>query len=84
VTIAADAEAKAQIIAAQADAEVAKIGADAAEYQGQKDAAIMSNLGAMLQQYPELVDYYYVTNWNGELPETYLGENAHTIMELGK
>ena len=82
VTIAADAEAKAQIIAAQADAEVAKIGADAAEYQGQKDAAIMSNLGAMLQQYPELVDYYYVTNWNGELPETYLGENAHTIMEL--
>jgi hypothetical protein len=44
----------------------------------------MSNLGAMLQQYPELVDYYYVTNWNGELPETYMGENAHTIMELNK
>ena len=84
VTIAADADAKAQIIAAQADAEVAKIGADAAEYQGQKDAAIMSNLGAMLQKYPELVDYYYVTNWNGELPETYMGENAHTIMELNK
>ena len=84
VTIAADADAKAQIIAAQADAEVAKIGADAAEYQGQKDAAIMSNLGAMLQKYPELVDYYYVTNWNGELPETYMGENAHTIMELTK
>ncbi|MBR6004263.1 MAG: prohibitin family protein, partial [Lachnospiraceae bacterium] len=84
VTIAADAEAKAQIIAAQADAEVAKIGADAAEYQGQKDAAIMSNLGAMLQKYPELVDYYYVTNWDGELPETYMGENAHTIMELTK
>lgn len=84
VTIAADADAQAQIIAAKADAEVAKIGADAAEYQGQKDAAIMSNLGAMLQQYPELVDYYYVTNWNGELPETYMGENAHTIMELNK
>ncbi|MBQ3890870.1 MAG: prohibitin family protein [Lachnospiraceae bacterium] len=84
VTIAADADAQAQIIAAKADAEVAKIGADAAEYQGQKDAAIMSNLGAMLSQYPELVDYYYVTNWNGELPETYMGENAHTIMELNK
>ena len=84
VEIAAEAEAKAQIIAAQADAEIAKIGADAAEYQGQKDAAIMSNLGAMLKQYPELVDYYYVTNWNGELPETYMGENAHTIMELNK
>ena len=84
VEIAAEAEAKAQIIAAQADAEIAKIGADAAEYQGQKDAAIMSNLGAMLQKYPELVDYYYVTNWDGELPETYMGENAHTIMELTK
>ena len=82
VKIAADAEAQAQIIAAQADAEVAKIGADAAEYQGQKDAAIMSNLGAMLQQYPELVDYYYVTGWNGVLPETYLGDNANTIMQL--
>lgn len=84
VKIAADAEAKAQIIAAQADAEVAKIGADAAEYQGQKDAAIMSNLGQMLQQYPELNEYYYVTNWDGKLPETYLGDDANTIMELGK
>ncbi len=84
VKIAADAQAQAQIIAAQADAEVAKIGADAAEYQGLKDAAIMSNLGAMLREYPELVDYYYVTGWNGELPETYLGENANTIMELNK
>ena len=84
VKIAADATAQAQIIAAQADAEVAKIGADAAEYQGQKDAAIMNNLGQMLQQYPQLVDYYYVTGWDGALPETYLGENANTILELNK
>jgi len=84
VKIAAQATADSQIIAAQADAEVAKIGADAAEYQGQKDAAIMSNLGAMLAQYPELVDYYYVTNWDGQLPETYMGENANTIMSLGR
>lgn len=84
VKINADATAQAQIIAAQADAEVAKIGADAAEYQGIKDAAIMSNLGEMLQKYPELIQYYYVTGWDGELPETYLGENANTIMELNK
>ncbi len=84
VKIAAQATADSQIIAAQADAEVAKIGADAAEYQGQKDAAIMSNLGAMLAQYPELVEYYYVTNWDGQLPETYMGENANTIMSLNK
>ena len=44
----------------------------------------MGNLGKMLAEYPELVNYYYVTNWDGELPETYMGENAHTIMELTK
>ena len=82
--IEANAVAQSQIVAAQADAEVAKIGADAAEYQGQKDAAIMSNLGAMLQKYPELVEYYYVTGWDGKLPETYMGENANTIMEVNK
>ena len=83
VKIHAEAQAQAQIIAAQADAEVAKIGADAAEYQGQKDAAIMGNLGKMLAEYPELVNYYYVTNWNGTLPHTYMGsDNVSTIMEL--
>lgn len=82
--IQAQADADAAIIAANNDAEIAKIAADSAEYQGQKDAAIMSNLGAMLAQYPELVDYYYVTNWDGQLPETYMGENANTIMSLGR
>ena len=83
VTIAADAEAQAQIIAAKADAEVAKIGADAAEYQGQKDAAIMSNLGQMLEKYPLLVDYYHVTNWDGKLPTTYMGDDVNTLMQVG-
>ncbi|MCR4727933.1 MAG: prohibitin family protein [Lachnospiraceae bacterium] len=80
--IEANAQAESQIVAAQADAEVAKIGADAAEYQGIKDAAIMSNLGEMLQKYPELIKYYYATNWNGELPETMLGENASVLMQM--
>lgn len=52
--IQAQANADAAIIAANNDAEIAKIAADSAEYQGQKDAAIMSNLGQMLQQYPAL------------------------------
>lgn len=81
--IEAQAEADAQVIAAQADAEVAKIGADAAEYQGQKDAAIMSNLGSMLTEYPNLIKYYYTTNWNGQLPNTYMGtEGAETLFEI--
>lgn len=79
----ADALAKSQIVAAQADAEVAKIGADAAEYQGQKDAAIMSNLGEMLQKYPELIQYYYATSWDGQLPETMLSDGTSVLMEMG-
>ena len=82
VKIEAQAQADAQIIAAQADAEVAKIGADAAEYQGQKDAAIMSNLGAMLSKYPNLLQYYYTQAWDGSLPETYLGDDASLLLEM--
>ena len=72
----------AQIIAAQADAEVAKIAADSAEYQGQKDAAIMSNLGEMLSKYPDLIEYYYTQNWNGELPATYVSDETLPVLNL--
>lgn len=75
--IQAQADADSAIIAAQGDAEVAQIAADSAEYQGQKDAAIMSNLGKMLQQYPELIDYYKATGWDGKLPETMLGDDVN-------
>lgn len=80
--IEAKANADSSIVAAQADAEVAKIAADSAEYQGQKDAAIMSNLGTMLQRYPELVKYYYVTNWDGKMPETMLDDNSNILMNI--
>ena len=89
----AEAEAKAQIaksqaiaessiIAAKADAEVAKISADSAEYQGQKDAAIMSNLGEMLTKYPQLIDYYRVNNWDGKLPVVQTGEGSGTLLDV--
>ena len=80
--IKAQADADASIVAAQADAEVAKIQADAAEYQGQKDAAIMQRIGVQLTEYPELVNYYYVTGWDGQLPETMLGGNGDMIYSL--
>ena len=80
--IEAQADADSSIVAAQADAEVAKIAADSAEYQGQKDAAIMSNLGTMLERYPELVKYYYVTNWDGKMPETILDDNSNILMNI--
>lgn len=80
--IAAQADSDTAIIAAQADAEVAKIAADSAEYQGQKDAAIMSNLGEMISKYPGLVDYYYTQNWNGELPDTYVSDDTLPVLNV--
>lgn len=80
--IAAQADSDTAIIAAQADAEVAKIAADSAEYQGQKDAAIMSNLGEMISRYPDLIEYYYTQNWNGELPETYVSDETLPVLNL--
>lgn len=78
----AQADADAAIIAANAEAEVVKIQADSSEYQGQKDAAIMSNLGKMLQTYPELLKYYYVTGWDGNMPTTILGDDSNILMDL--
>lgn len=78
----AQADAEAAIIAAKADAEVAKISADSAEYQGQKDAAIMSNLGEMINKYPNLIRYYYVTNWNGQLPKVQLSDDTGMMFDM--
>lgn len=82
--IQAQADADAAIISATNDAEIAKIAADSAEYQGQKDAAIMSNLGKMLQEYPELVAYYKAIGWNGQLPTTVIGSDSDVIFDLGE
>lgn len=82
--IQANADKDAAIIAAEGDAEVAKIAADSAEYQGQKDAAIMSNLGEMLTKYPNLIDYYRATGWDGKLPETMLGNGTDILFGIGE
>lgn len=78
----ADADAEVAVIAAQADLDVTKIQADAAEYAGQKDAAVIGQARDVLAKDPEnltnddirnLILYYYVEKWNGDLPDTYLG-----------
>ena len=80
--IQADADAEVVEIRAQADAEVVKIAADAAEYAGQMDAKVIEHLRNTFAKDPEsltdedlrqLLLYYYIQQWNGELPETYLG-----------
>ena len=69
-------------IAAQAELDVVKIQADAAEYAGQKDAAVINQLKEVFIVDPEsatqedvenLLMYYYIQKWSGNLPETYIG-----------
>ena len=82
--IEANAEAAVAKIAAQADREVVEIQADAAEYAGKKDAAIIEQVRDVLAKNPDELDgedftnlllYYYILQWNGELPETYFSSN---------
>ena len=78
--IEAEAAAKVAVIAANADLDVVKIQADAAEYAGQKDAAVIGQVRDILSKDPEnltdedlekLLLYYYIQKWDGKLPETY-------------
>lgn len=75
-----EAEAAAEVakIQAEADLEVQKINADAAEYTGQKEAAKNRAIAESLT--PELIDYLRVLQWNGELPDTMLGEDASVLI----
>lgn len=78
----ANADAAVAKIAAQAELDVTKIQADAAEYAGQKDAAIIGQVRDIFAKDPDnltnedleaLLLYYYIEKWNGTLPETYIG-----------
>ncbi len=68
----AQAEADAAKIAAEAEAQIAKIEADAAKYKKEQEASANSDLAASLT--PELLRYFYINGWNGELPETYVSQ----------
>ena len=78
--IKAQADADASILAAEADRKVQEINADAAEYAGKKEAAVLSNIGEQLTKYPGLEKYYYYQAWNGILPETMLSGNDKDIL----
>ncbi|MCR5824827.1 MAG: hypothetical protein K6G60_10395 [Lachnospiraceae bacterium] len=80
-----EAEAAAEVakIQANADLEVSKIQADAAEYAGQKEAAKNKAISESITE--ELIKYYYILQWDGKLPETYMGtENVNTILDITK
>lgn len=79
--IEANAAAEVAKIAAEADLEVTKIQADAAEYAGQKEAEKNKKIKEYLDD--KLIEYYYIQQWDGKLPENYAGsENVTSVMGI--
>lgn len=78
--IAANAKAEQDIIAAKADLEVVKIQADAALYAGEREANMNERIAQALT--PELINYYWIKQWDGVLPSTVLGNDSSYMIDL--
>jgi regulator of protease activity HflC (stomatin/prohibitin superfamily) len=78
--ITAQANAEVAKIEAEADREVLKIQADAAEYAGQKDAAVNTALAESLTDI--LLEYYAIKQWDGQMPEYLAGMDEGGILAL--
>ena len=78
----ANAAAEEAKIQAEADLEVTKIQADAAEYAGLKEAAKNKAVAEWLSK--DLLGYYYIQKWDGKLPETMAGGDSKLLLNLPK
>ena len=78
--IQANAEAEQAKIAANADLEVVKIQAEASLYAGEREAQMNQRIAEVLT--PALINYYWVKQWDGQLPSTMLGEGADVMLAL--
>ena len=78
--IQANADAEQAIIAANADLEVVKIQAEASLYAGEKEAEMNKRISESLTS--SLVDYYWIKQWNGQLPSTVLGSDSKYMIDL--
>lgn len=78
--IAANAEAEQAIIAANADLEVVKVQAEASLYAGQREAEMNQRIAEALTG--DLIDYYWIKQWDGKLPSTVLGSDASYMIDL--
>lgn len=78
--ITANAEAEQAIIAANADLEVVKIQAEASLYAGQREAEMNQRIAEALS--PELINYYWIKQWDGILPTTMLGNDTNIMLAL--
>ena len=77
--IAAESAAEIARINAEADLEVQKISADAAEYAGQKEAAVNKAVAESITD--ELIAYQYALRWDGVLPQ-YMFSGADGAMPI--
>ena len=77
--IAAESAAEIARINAEADLEVQKISADAAEYAGQKEAAVNKAVAESITD--ELIAYQYALRWDGKLPQ-YMFSGADGAMPI--
>ena len=73
------AQAERDIIAAEAALEVSKIEAEAVEYAGQKEAAANKAISESIT--PELVEYYKIQRWDGQLPQITGVESVITLTD---
>ena len=49
---------------------------------GEKEAAANKAIAESLTD--DLLEYYYIQNWNGELPDTYVGSDDVSTIITGK
>lgn len=78
--IKAKADAEQAKIAAEADLEVVKIQAEAALFAGEKEAEANRKIGDTLTD--ELIQYYYIKEWDGKLPETMLSDKSNLLLSV--
>lgn len=74
-----EAAAQMAVIQAEAAAQVAQTEADAKAYAAMKEAEANAALEKSITK--ELLDYYYILQWDGTLPSTYVGsDDVSTII----
>ena len=79
--IKAETEAENAKIKAEADLEVVKIEADGVEYAGEKEASANKAVADSITE--DLLKYYYIQNWDGKLPSTYVGSDDVSMIITG-
>lgn len=80
--IVANAEAEKAKIAANADLEVVKIQAEASLFAGQREAEMNQRIAEALTS--DLIRYYWIKQWNGELPNMMLNDGTGIMLDLGE